>query len=973
MGKTRQLFTVCAVLFGVFTAYAQMIVKGTVVDEMGDPIPEAEVYVKGFEGTGTTTDLDGNYELTVTAGQAANGDVTIVSSFVGTEKEDTLRYVEGSNQNLAIDFGSTEIGPVTVVAQIGYGTVAEENLTSAVDLVTEEDFNKGPIVSAEQLIQGKSTGVNITDAGGAPGSAQTIRIRGYVSLSGSNDPLIVIDGVPLETSVGGNRNVLSLINPNDIETFSVLKDASAAAIYGSRGSGGVIIITTKKGSKKDGVKFNLSSKVSISDPYKTVDVMNGDQFREIAIQQGNTIYGNANTDWQDQIYREAIMFDHNLSAVGRFKGVPFRASIGYTDQDGILKGDNMKRTTGSLVVSPSFFDNHLKIELNGKGSYIENDFANTGAIGSAVSFDPSQPVYDSSTPSGFFSWTNSLAPDNPLALLKYTDDPSESKRFIGNAKVDYKFHFLPDLTFTANVGYDYFTSEGGKTVNKLAQGSKPDQFGERNIYDEKNTNQLIDLYFTYDKKLESINSELTAVAGYSYQEKEVDNYNGFYNLNLTPTDDNYFLDNDTRNRNTLLSYFGRVNYAYAKKYLLDLSFRYDGSSKLNPDDQWDFFPSISAAWRISKEDFMADSKVISDLKLRAGWGQTGNQGGIDNYSYLPNYTASQNDALYMIGNDYYITYRPDVYNPNLKWERTSSFNVGVDYGFFNDRISGSLDVYHKKTTDLLTYIDLPAGALSNGIVANVGDMENQGIEFSMSSDIIRKENLNWNFGFNISYNDNEVTDLASPFIESAGIPGATGNPVKGHVQGERADSYFVYEQVYDDNGRPIEGVYVDQNGDGEINFDDRYVYKNSIPDIFLGFNTNFNYKNWDLSASARANINKYNYNHIEASRVPVNNVLLNQYNTNFASSYYDTQFTEARYNSDYYIQNADFFRLDNITVGYTLPEDMLKGIDMRLYGSVQNVAVITDYKGLDPEVQGGIDNDFYPRPRTFLFGLNINF
>ncbi len=996
MGKTKQLLTICAVLFGFLVINAQMIVKGTVVDDMGDPLPEADVYVKGFEDAGTTTDLDGNYELTVTADQATNGNVTIISSFIGLdEKEDTIAYTEGSSQNLAINFGATSIDEVTVVAQIGYGSAAEEDLTGAVALVTTEDMNQGPIVNAQQLIQGKVPGVNITSSGGAPGAGSTIRIRGTGSLSLNSEPLIVIDGVPIDSgSIGGARNVLNTINPNDIETFSVLKDASATAIYGSRSANGVIIITTKKG-KKGKVKWNIASNVSMSDPIRKVDMLNSDQYRTVVNNTGDDaaigLLGTGNTNWQNQVFDQAWSHDTNISARGAaFDGrLPFRTSVGYTEQNGILIGDQLRRTTGSVSLTPSFLDNHLKVEVNAKGSYTENKFADTGAIGSAIGFDPTQNVYNAD--GSYFNWADSngtiypLAVQNPVMLLNEKTDRSEVRRFIGNAKVDYKLHFLPDLTATVNLGIDETNAHGRKYNKSGLIFTNADQTGYRETYRNVRTNRLFDAYLTYDKKFGD-NHKLDAMIGHSYQVFDQNDKNDNYSQ-IFSDGSSVYNGTDEIYRNTLLSYFGRVNYAFKGKYLVTATLRADASSKLNPDDRWGYFPSVALAWNLHKENFLAESNTINNLKLRLGWGQIGNISGLEDYQYLTRYRASENgQAYYQFGDEFTSTYRPDPFNEDLKWEVGETFNAGIDYGLFNDRISGSLDGYYKKTKDLIAYVNVdPFTNFGSRLQKNIGDMENYGVELNLNVVPIQKQDFEWSIGYNLSYNHNEITKLSTDQLVG-GISGGTGNNVQIQREGESAYSFYTYEQVYDENGRPIEGVYVDRNQDGVINDDDRYINENPFPDITMGLNTNLNYKNWDLAVVTRANFNNYVYNN-NASALGYGDRITGNggpFLANIHEDYLHSNFqsiTSESLRSDYYVENASFFKVDNITLGYTIPRDLTNNFGIRVYGSVQNVAMITDYDGLDPEIitgdfsdlQPGIDNNVYPRPRIFLLGLNIDF
>ena len=1013
MGRMKQFLTLFAVVAGVVTASAQMVVRGTVRDDVGEPMAESEVYVDGYPGTSVLTNEQGNYELTVQANQAPNGKFKIVSTTIGlpditrevTYQEggslDDVSFamvdpssapVKGSGSQVAgtttPDAGTNGVSKidtgnqvVVIKAQRGYGSVAEEIQTSSVALVTSKDFNKGPATSPEQLIAGKTPGVSITDGGGRPGGEQNIRIRGMVSLGGSNNPLIVIDGVPMETGVGGVGNVLSTINPNDIETFSVLKDASSAAIYGSRGSAGVIIITTKKGGKK--WKFNYSGKTSLSDPYKTLDVLSGDEYRALAaIKQaaGQSIepMGTANTDWQDQIYRKALSFDNSFSASGTIaKVLPVRASVGYTDTDGVLIGDNLKRITGSISLTPKLFDKHLALEINAKGANIKSDFANTDAIGAAAASDPTQEIYDATSPNGYFSWESDQATDNPLAMLKYFDHTGEVNRLTTNIKADYKLHFFPDLVLTANAGYDYMTGKTDNYNDKLMRGNKlllNTYYNAEDHGDEMNFVKLLDLYATYTKTIGS--HDVSLLAGHSHQRRDWRKTSDWYSFKLATTDPLYHQYRTERNRSVLKSYFTRLNYAFDKKYMIEASLRYDGSSKLNPDDRWKLFPAVSAAWKIDREKFMQDVKWLTDLKLRAGWGKTGNQGGIGNYDYYPTYESGQASAQYELDNQYFITYRPNVYNDILTWETTETIGLGLDFGIFNKRITGSVDYYTKKTTDLLLKASLAAGSLNTEVMSNVGSMENKGVDVSLNVKLVDNDNLTWTLGANANYNDSRVTALNGfvNHIDAGGSPGiGTGGGVKTHMVGMVPGSFYLYEQVYDANGRPIEGLYTDLNGDGQSTADDYKAEHFENPNWTFGFNTAIYYKNWDLSASARAALNNYVYNANAAGKTAYDGMSSKGFNTNLYSEYAKYNFQGTQAYSDVWVEDASYFKLDNITLGYKFPESWIPNIGFRVYGSVQNVLTITDYSGLDPEVWGGVDNSIYPRPRTYLFGVSIDF
>ena len=952
--------------------FAQNTVSGTVTESAtGLPIPGANVIVKGTTN-GTTTDFDGNYTL----GDISEGDV-LSFSFLGFATQE-VPYDGQSNLSIALEEDASALEEVLV---IGYGSVNKKDATGAVQQVSSEDFNKGPIQTAGQLLTGKVPGVTVTSGGGAPGEGETINIRGQGSLSLNSSPLIVVDGIPLSNdNVGGSRNPLDFINPNDIESMTILKDASSTAIYGSRAANGVIMITTKKG-KGNEFKFNFSTSTTVYTPTEYVDVMDGDQFRDLINDIGTDAaiarLGNANTNWQKEIYNTSFGSEHNFSTTGRIGDfMPVRASLGYTDQDGILRGDNFTRSTASVNLRPSFFDSSLRVEMNARGMYTENTFANRDAIGSSVDFDPTHPVFDENSPfGGYFTWLNAdnvqinLAPTNPVALLKFKDDTSEVRRFIGNAKVDYDLFFLPELTATVNVGLDKSDSNGRVFTSEQMPSTALDWNGAYTSYSNESTNRLFDAYLTYDNDfdLHSVN----AVAGYSYQSFE--DYRYSYDSEAREDGLDYeFVD---KWKSVLLSYFGRFNYNYDNRYLLTATLRADASSKLNPNDRWGYFPSFALAWNINNESFLESSSAVNQLKLRLGYGEIGNVNGLGDYKFLTSYTGSRSDANYLFGDRYYQTYRPSALNENLRWEVGRNYNAGLDYGFFNNRIFGSLNLYLKETKDLISFVTVdPFTNFSNAIEKNIGDMENRGVEFDITVVPVEKEDFRWSIGYNISYNENEITSLPDE-VQVGDISGGTGNTIQLHKEGYSPFSYWVLKQVYDDNGRPIEGAYVDRNGDDQINDDDKYLYKDPYADINMGLNTNLNYKNWDLAVVTRANLGNYAYNNMASSRAYETRATENSILRNLHTDYYDAGFvaiTENNLVSDYYIQDASFFKLDNITLGYTLPE-LFEGSSLRIYGSALNVLTVTDYEGLDPEIDRGIDNNFYPRPRTFAIGANLNF
>ena len=956
---------------------AQNTITGTVTEQSSSlPLPGVNVVVKGTN-QGTATDFDGKYQL-----NASTGDV-LEFSYVGYITKEVI-YTSQTNINVTLSEDASQLDEVVI---IGYGSVKKEDLTGSVDLVTSEDFNKGPVVSAQQLITGKIAGVSVTSGSGAPGDGQEIRIRGNGSLELNSNPLIVVDGIPLDGGgVGGSRNPLNLINPNDIESMTVLKDASATSIYGSRAANGVIMITTKKG-KDSEFKFNINSSTTVHAPIDYVDVLTANEFRNVVNNHpggdANTLslLGNANTDWQDEIYTTAYGQDHSISALGSAFGIPMRLSVGYSSHDGILKRDNFSRTTASLNLSPSLFDDHLKIELNARGNYTENFFGNRGAIGSANTYDPTQPVYDATSPfGGYFSWIDSstglqpsLAGTNPVALLDLVDDKAEVRRLITNAKFNYKLHFFPDLTATVNVGIDKSNSHGRTITSASIPTSDASWNGSRFTYKNESLNKLFDAYLTYNKSFNDVHN-LNVVVGHSYQSFEYDNFN--YDSEAEEDGNDFeFID---KSKNVLLSYFGRLNYDFNSKYLLTATLRADASSKLNANDRWGYFPSLALAWNMHKENFLKDSNVLNELKLRVGYGEVGNVNGLGDYLFLTRYTRSQSSANYQFGNTFYQTYRPDPLNENLRWEIGNTINIGMDYSMLNRRVSGSVNVYQKQTKDLIANASIdPFTNFGSRIQKNIGDMENRGIELALNVIPVKTDNFEWSINYNIAFNDNEITNL--PFDqETGGISGGVGNNAQLNTEGQSPYSFYVFQQVYDNNGKPIEGAFVDRNGDNVINDSDKYIYKDPYADVIMGLNTNLTYKKWDLSIVTRANIGNYAYNNVASSNSYLNGIIptTNNFLWNIHSDYLNTGFVsqsdERNFLSSHFVQEASFFKVDNITLGYTL-DKAIKDTTLRFYGSVQNVATITDYDGLDPEITGGIDNGFYPRPRSFVMGVNIDF
>ncbi|MQY80607.1 MAG: SusC/RagA family TonB-linked outer membrane protein [Bacteroidetes bacterium] len=986
----RLLFLVLCMSIVASVFGQEISVSGVVTDAAsGFPLPGVNILEKGTTN-GTITDLDGNFSITV------GSDATLVFSFVGYL---TQGIIVGNQTtiNVSLEF---DVQALEEVVTIGYGTTRKEDVTGSVIAISSDDFNRGAITSPQELIAGKIAGVQITNAGGAPGAASTIRIRGGSSLSASNDPLIVIDGVPVDNDgISGMRNPLNTIHPNDIETFTVLKDASATAIFGSRASNGVIIITTKKGRANRPLTVNYDGNVSIGTRTGEVDVLSADEYRSLIQEQfannpnATDLLGSENTNWQKEIYQTAISHDHNLSLSGSVENLsfvdnlPFRVSLGYSDQKGILKTSGLDRFTGAINLNPSFLDDHLRINLSAKGMYIKNQFADWGAVGSAVAFDPTQPVLDATSQyGGYFTWTQpngdpiTIATSNPVALLEMRDDNSTVKRSIGNVQFDYKFHFLPELKAKLNLGYDISESDGDVFVpenaawlyNALVGG------GEKRLYTQNKKNELLDLYFNYVKDLGSFDSRIDATAGYSWQ--HFWRKGTSYSTNVAETIVN--TDTDYETESYLVSFFGRLNYVFKDRYMLTFTLRQDGSSRFSEDNRWGLFPSVALAWDIADEPLLGLSELFNSLKLRLGYGITGQQNISNNdYPYLARYTYSEDNAQYQFGSGFVTTLRPEGYDANIKWEETTTYNIGLDYGLLNNRFSGAVDLYYRETDDLINFIPVPAGTnLTNQILTNVGDLVNKGIEFTINAKTISKADMVWEIGFNATYNENEITKLTATDdpeylgVFTGGISGGVGNNIQIHSVGFPANSFYVYKQVYDEDGDPIEGLYVDTNGDDQLTVDDRYRYKKAAPDVFLGFSSFFQYQNWDFSFAGRVNLGNYVYNNVYSN----NGTYSGLYNSvgylnNVTTSLLDSKFSNPKYWSDYYMENGSFLRLDNLTLGYNL-SNIINGISkIRLYGTVQNVLLITKYQGLDPEVSSGIDNNLYPRPRNFLFGVSVEF
>ena len=950
-------------------SFAQSNLEGVVLDsKTQQPIPAVNVIVQGASMS-TSTDFDGKFKL----GKLKSGD-KIVFSFIGY-KSSTVNYSGQSSIKVSLEEESNQIQEVIV--QVGYGSVKKKDATGSVTTITTKDFVKGPVVAADQMIQGKVAGLQVINGGGSPGEGATVRIRSGSSLNANNDPLYVIDGLPVASGgINGGRNPLSTINQNNIESVTVLKDASATAIYGSRASNGVIIITTKKGKKGD-LKVEYNGYVSVSQVGKTVDALSTTQFRDFVTANGNalqqTLLGSANTNWQNEIYRTAIGSDHNVALSGGMDNITYRASVGLADLNGILKRDNLNRSTLGVSLVGNFFDNHLKIELNNNTSLQKSNYSNRGAIGSAVTFDPTQSIYNAD--GTYFQWTNTLAGKNPLSLINQFNNYGMSTRSIGNIQTEYKLHFLPELKLVANLGYDELSGKAyGDTSPDYAFS------GAGNKYDSRNTrkNKLMDLYFNYARKLNAINTNFDLTAGYSYQDfRDVTESFNYDSAN------NSLIPNPViPTRINLQSFFARTNFNIDNKYLVTLSYRRDGSSRFTEANRWGNFPAAAVAWKLGDEELFKNIKSLSNLKLRLGWGITGQQDIGNIYPSIPLYLGANTGAQYQLGNQFYIPFRPQSYNKNLKWEETETRNIGLDFGFFNNRFTGTIDVYEKRTKDLIAFISNPPFfGFSNADNYNIGKIRNKGIELSGEVIAVKTENINWSIGGNVTFQNSKIDDLivdpaTFPGLSTGGYSGGVGNTIQNNQVGYAPNSFYVYEQAYNVNGQPIDGVFIDRNNDGLVNEQDKYRYRKPAADMFYGLSTSFSYKNWDLAMSWRGSWGNYNYNNVDSQFGFNKQILLNEsadFLNNGVTNLLTTGFNEARYESDYYIQDASFVRLDNLTIGYNFKNFLDSKANVKLSFAGQNLLLFTKYKGIDPEISGGIDNNLYPRPRIYTFGLNVNF
>ena len=981
--KQRSLLLVALLLMGCLQLFAQTrTIKGEVTDaQNGDPLIGATIMVEGEKG-GTVTDFDGNFIL-----QVSSSAKKIKVSYIGY-----IDKILAISENMKVNLESDSKALADVVV-IGYGTARKSDLTGSVATVKAKDFNKGLVSSPEQLINGKVSGVQIMSNSGSASAGSTIRVRGGASLNASNDPLIVLDGVPLEQGgiSGNSSNFLSMINPSDIESMTVLKDASSTAIYGSRASNGVIIITTKKG-QQGAVKVNFNTTNSLQTRAQMVDMLSRDEFVNVINQFGTdnqkSLLGTANTDWNDEVYRTAFGTDNNLSVSGSIdKWLPFRVSVGYYNQSGLVRKDNVERWTGNVVLTPSFFQDHLKLTINAKGTLNNNSFNNGGAVWAAATFNPTIPVYSGNDKYG--GYNEALDADgypvnagvrNPRGLVDLYDSKSKVSRFIGSMDVDYKVHFLPDLKLHATVGADYAKGDGTIHVPVYAAQSynKDESLGgsDYKYGPQKNENRLLTLYANYAKYFEDIKSNVDLTAGYDYQYWK-STTPLYYTKSAAGTNLSTVKASDYRH--VMLSYYGRINYSFDGKYLLTATVRRDASSRFSKDTRWGTFPSVALGWTLTEEPWLKNQKVLSNLKLRASYGVTGQQEGIGNYNYLPVYTSSVTGAEALINGQYITTYRPEAYVSDLKWETTTSWNFGLDFGFLNGRIGGAIDFYTRKTKDLLASVPTAAGTnFSKTILTNVGNVDSKGIEVSLNATPIQTKDWEWNLSYNFTWQNMKVKNLS--LIKGGSQTNVKVGPSIDAYQfqvlseGYEPYMFYVYHQLYDSKtGKPIEGAYADLNNDGEINDADLYRYHSPAPKYIMGLSTSLRYKQLTLGMSFRANIDNYVYNGMGMSTgafetVSYNNSQLNNLNTSFLK----TGFKTRQYLSDYYVENASFLKLDNLSLSYNVGK-INKWASLTVSAMVQNVFTITGYSGTDPEVPNGMDNSFYPRPRTYSVSLGLQF
>lgn len=985
-----RLVAVFLLMLAALPSLAQVQVSGLVLDQDREPVIGATVKVKGTS-TGTATDIDGRFTL-----QAPSANSTLSISYVGYLPMEIAANSPELEKGVVLKENAEVLDEVVV---IGYGRVKKSDATGSVIAVKPDDFNKGNRTSVQEAMVGKIPGVNVVTASGAPGSGATVRIRSGASLSASNDPLFVVDGVPIDNStIEGASNLIGGINPEDIETFTVLKDASATAIYGSRASNGVIVITTKKGA--DRLKVTYTGSFAISTKTKSLEVLDADEFRKfvptITGVPSDAVFGTANTDWQDEIYRTAFGTEHNLSVAGKINAIttPYRVSVGYTNQDGIIRTNKYQRFTAGLALTPKLLDDHLNLNLNAKFSYEHNNMVDNGVVTNALRYDPTRPVRTGSSTAatdpglGYFIWMNGNSPmaiqtDNPVAQLELEDRLNKVTRSIGNAQFDYKIHGLEDLSVNLNLGYDILRSKYNRTVPELAgmmyTGNQKDGTGLVYNSVQDKSNLLLDAYANYHHNWGG-KHDFSAMAGYGWQHF----WRKYDATNHDPEGNELSAKRHYKTEYYLVSWYGRLNYSFADRYLLTATLRADASSRFAKDNRWGYFPSVAAAWRVIQEPFLQEQSTLSDLKIRVGYGETGQQDIINDYPWMTTYSISYPESSYQFGDKWYETYRPNGYDNDIKWETTRTWNFGLDFGFLNNRIFGSVDYYKRHTKDLLNTINVPAGVnYAPVLTTNIGSMDNQGVEVALNFVPVSTKDWEWSIGLNYTWQQSKITklnvvDSDYNFVNTGAISG-TGKTVQVFMVDQTPYTFYLAKQAYDEAGKPIEGQYVQPDGSISPTETKYATGKSGLPTHLLGFNTRLSYKNWDLAISGHGSFGSYIYNYLRADQYLTSAYSDQGSFSNIFKYTADQGFENQQLYSDYWLEKGDFFRFDNITLGYTFPRLWNNRSTLRVTLGVQNVATITSYTGIDPEIYSGnsscpgIDKEVYPRPRTFTLGLNLNF
>ena len=988
-----------AALFAVGPLAAQAgRITGSVTSAEGNrPLSGATVSVGGSQAQ-AVTGPDGRY----TINGVNPGTVQVTASTLGhASVTRSVSVAAGATATADFQLAPAALALEGLVA-IGYGEVQERNRTGVVEAVTEEEFNTGRVVSPEQLIQGKVAGVQVIDSG-EPGGGIGLRVRGGTSVTSSNEPLFVVDGVPLEPGGGVTvgRNALNFLNPADIESITVLKDASATAIYGSRGANGVVLVKTRSGAR--GPRVTYSNSFSTSAVTAEPNLLSADQFRA-AVQQYapenlNRI-GNAATDWRDAVQRDATGQEHTLALSGVRDDLGYRLSLGYLDQEGVVRGSLTERLSAAANYTDRLFDDNLNVRATLRGARTSDQFTPGAVIGSATVFAPTQPVQGSG--GTYFQWDDNLAPINPVAQLDAIREDATTYRGIGNIEGEYRFPFFPDLAATVRAGFDITdASRTNFTPASLRPSNEPNarngSISKRNL---TGTKTVLDAFANYRRAFDRIESEMDITAGYSYERFDSDTAffeaRGLNSDLLGPAGIPTALDlrqSIEVDESRLASFFARANYSFRDRYLFSASVRRDGSSRFGPDNQWGTFPSAALAWRVSEEPFMERFPVVSDLKLRASWGVNGNQA-FGNYQWVSSYLSGNGQAQVQFGNDFVSTIRPSAVDPNIKWEETTSYNLGLDYALFDGRVSGSVEYYDKDTDDLIFNVPVAAGTnLSNFVTTNIGSVNNRGFEFSINADVFNggERGFRWNAGFNAATNRNRLLRInsaaGSEQILVGGISGGVGNNIQVLQPGHPVYSFFVYRHKRDSNGNPVyadlnndgtideKDLYEDLNGDGNVNQNDRAPFENPAPNWILGHTSNMGYRSFDLGFTLRAHLGNYVYNNV-ASNQGHYSILRGNFPGNLHESVLENGFVNPQYFSDVYVEDASFLRMDNLTLGYTF-SGIRAVSQMRVYGTVQNVFTLTGYSGVDPlgggNLNNGIDNNVYPRSRTFSLGVSVGF